>query len=47
MIARKTSMAKGSLRWLQQSPISAHVGFSQALLTPIRLPSAIVFFELI
>ena len=35
---QETSIAKGSLKWLQQSPISAQVGFSQALLTLILLP---------
>jgi hypothetical protein len=41
-----TSMAQGSFRYWQQSPISTTVGFSQALLVDIRRPSASVFLEL-
>jgi hypothetical protein len=40
-----TSIANGSLRKEQQSPISTQVGFSHALEREIRLPSATVFLE--
>lgn len=45
--ALSSSMAEGSLRWLQQSAISTQLGLSHALLALIRRPSAIVFLEFI
>lgn len=45
-MSEQTSMAQGSLRYWQQSPISTIVGFSHAFDAQMRRPSAKVFLLL-